>query len=354
MKSKMIAALISAAITMTAVTFPAPMKTDAESDSLIVRKFDLGGLGAADGYIAVSASEAYDSSKGYGFANTDAVENVTASGTGAFADAVRFKSDVPNHIFHADLPSGVYKITVTTGDVQSTIINAEGVSQLFFLTGSNATDTFTIPVTDGQLNIYAGSGVGTEFSLSTIEIEQTSTGTTTKPTIWVGGDSTAASRYNVTEDAVHGWGQFLPDYVDMSQYDVRNISASGITSSDLNKALFDTIEHYGKSGDILLLAVGINDYTKAYQTNPTSPDPASYIANMKDMVQRAKAKGMTVYLIKQHGQINDTGKYPLPKSRWFNDAIDEIAETEQAAVMDLFTPWLELSLENKYFEMEEY
>ena len=32
----------------------------------------------------------------------------------------------------------MYKITVTTGDVKSTIINAEGVSQLFFLTGSNA------------------------------------------------------------------------------------------------------------------------------------------------------------------------------------------------------------------------
>ena len=339
---------------MTAVTLPMPLKTNAEADSLIVRKFDLGGLGAADGYIGVSASEAYDSSKGYGFANTDAVENVTASGTGALADAVRFKSDVPNHIFHADLPSGVYKITVTTGDVQSTIINAEGVSQLFFLTGSNATDSFTIPVTDGQLNLYASSGMGTEFSLSTIEIEQTSTGTTTKPTIWVGGDSTAASCYNVPEDAVHGWGQFLPDYVDMSKYDVRNISASGITSSDLNKALFGTIEHYGKKGDMLLLAVGINDYTKAYSANPASPDPSSYIANMTDMVQRAKAKGMTVYLVKQHGQINDTAKYPLPKSRWFSDAIDEIAETEEAAVLDLFRPWLELSLENKYFEMEEY
>ena len=339
---------------MTAVTLPMPLKTDAEADSLIVRKFDLGGLGAADGYIGVSASEAYDSSKGYGFANTDAVENVTASGTGALADAVRFKSDVPNHIFHADLPSGVYKITVTTGDVQSTIINAEGVSQLFFLTGSNATDSFTIPVTDGQLNLYASSGMGTEFSISTIEIEQTSTGTTTKPTIWVGGDSTAASCYNVPEDAVHGWGQFLPDYVDMSKYDVRNISASGITSSDLNKALFGTIEHYGKKGDMLLLAVGINDYTKAYSANPASPDPSSYIANMTDMVQRAKAKGMTVYLVKQHGQINDTAKYPLPKSRWFSDAIDEIAETEEAAVLDLFRPWLELSLENKYFEMEEY
>ena len=147
-------------MTMTAVTFPAPIQMEVEADSLIVRKFDLGGLGAADGYIGVSASEVYDESKGYGFANTDAVENVTASGTGAFADAVRFKSDVPNHIFHVDLPKGVYKITVTTGDVQSTTITAERFPQLFFLTGSNATDTFTIPVTDGQLNIYAGSGVG--------------------------------------------------------------------------------------------------------------------------------------------------------------------------------------------------
>ena len=354
MKSRIISALVSAVMTVTAAAFPAPMKTNAEADSLIVRKFDLGGLGTADGYIGVSASESYNKSKGYGFSNTDAVEDVPASGTGVLADAVRFKSDVPNHIFNVDLPSGVYKITVTTGDVQSAIISAEGVSQLFFLTGSNATDTFTIPVTDGQLNIYTSSGVGTEFSISTIEIEQTSTGTATKPTIWVGGDSTAASRYNVSDDEVHGWGQYLYSYVDTNKYDVRNISASGITSSDLNKALFGAIEHYGKSGDILLLAVGINDYTKAYQTNPTSPNPASYIANMTDMVQRAKAKDMTVYLVKQHGQSNDISKYPLPKSRWFGDVIDEIAKSEQTSVLDLFTPWLELSLENKYFEMEEY
>lgn len=354
MKSKIISAVLAAAMAITNVSIPMPMKTVAETDSLIVRKFDLGGLGTADGYIGVSASEAYDKSKGYGFSNTDAVEDVSASGTGALADAVRFKSDVPNHIFNVDLPKGVYKITVTTGDVKSTIINAEGVSQLFFLTGSNATDTFTIPVTDGQLNIYASSGVGTEFSLSTIEIEQTSTGTTTKPTIWIGGDSTAASCYNVSDDEVHGWGQYLPDYVDMNKYDVRNISASGITSSDLNKALFGTIEYYGKSGDILLLAAGINDYIKASQANSNSPDPTSYIENMADMIQRAKAKGMTVYLVKQHGQKNDTFKYPLPENRWFSEAIDEIAETENAAVLDLFTPWLELSLENNYFEMKEY
>jgi hypothetical protein len=256
MKSKAISTALATAMIL-AAALPPPSQTHA--DSLIVKKFDLGGLGTEDGYTGVSATDAYDKSRGYGFANTEAVENVPASGKGALSDAVRFISDVPNHIFKVDLPSGVYKITVTTGDVQSTTISAEGVPQLFFLTGSNATDSFTIPVTDGQLNIYAGSGVGTDFSISTIEIEQTSTGVTTKPTIWIGGDSTVAYYYNAADDAARGWGQYLYKYIDTEKYDIRSISASGITSYDLRRSLFGTAEHYGKSGDILLPAEDILD-----------------------------------------------------------------------------------------------
>lgn len=247
---RIIAAVLAAAMAI----LPLPLQNEAAAASLMTKRFDFGELGAADGYIGVSASEGYDSAKGYGFANTSAVENVAASGKGALADAVSFKSNVSNHVFQVDLPVGVYKITVTTGDVQSTTITAEDIPQLFFLTGSNAVDSFTIPVTDGQLNIYAGSGVGTEFSISALEIEQTSAGTLTKPTIWIGGDSTAASCYNTPDDAVHGWGQYLWKYADTNKYDVRNISASGITSADLRRSLFGTAEHYGKSGDLMLLA----------------------------------------------------------------------------------------------------
>nr|WP_297959880.1 GDSL-type esterase/lipase family protein [uncultured Ruminococcus sp.] len=270
------------------------------------------------------------------------------------SDAVRFKSDVPNHIFNVDLPKGVYKITVTTGDVQSTTITAERWSQLFFLTGSNATDSFTIPVTDGQLNIYAGSGVGTEFSLCTLEIEQTSTDTETKPTIWVGGDSTVASYYNVSDDAMRGWGQYLCNYVDAEKYDVRNISASGITSYDLRRSFFGTAEYYGKTGDILLLSVGINDYTKEYKQHPDAIDPTEYITYMTDMVQRAKAKGMTVYLVKQQGELDDCGIYPLPDKKWFHDAIDQIAASENVGILDLFHPWLEFCLEKTKITAKEY
>ncbi len=344
---RLLAAALAGAMSMLSV----PLKADVNADSLILIRFDFGGLGTADGYTGVSAADGYHSAKGYGFVNTAAVEDVPASGTGALADAVRFKSDVANHVFNVDLPKGVYKITVTTGDDRSTTISAEGVPQLYFLTGSNAADSFTIPVTDGQLNIYAGSGVGSSFSISALEIEQTSTGTETKPTIWAGGDSTAASCYNVSDDAVHGWGQYLCNYIDTEKYDVRNISVSGITSADLLGYSFATAERYGKTGDILLLAVGINDYTKQ---NTTNPDPSDYKTNMTEMIRCAKKKGMTVYLVKQHGESSDPFKYPLPAYRWFGDVIDELAETEQTGVIDLFRPWLELCLENHYFEQNDY
>ena len=344
---------ISLAVLITMLS--APLNTvSANAETLVSKKFDFGGLGTANGYIGVSASDGYSSSKGYGFENTDAVENVTASGTGALSDAVRFKSDVPNHIFNVDLPKGVYKIKVTTGDVTSTTITAEGISQLFFLTGSNAVDSFTIPVTDGQLNIYAGSGVGTEFSISALEIEQTSTDIVTKPTIWIGGDSTVASYYNVSDDAMRGWGQYLCNYVDTDKYDVRNISASGITSYDLRRSLFGTAEKYGKSGDIMLFAVGINDYTKAYKNNPDTIDSTDYITYMTDMIQRAKAKGMTVYLVKQQGELNDCVQYPLPDKKWFSDAIDEMAKSENVGIIDMFHPWLEFCLEKTKTVSNDY
>ncbi len=335
--------------------FSAPLSSvHVNAETLVTKKFDLGGLGTASGYIGVSASDGYTAAKGYGFANTSAVEDVSASGAGALSDAVRFKSDVANHIFNVDLPKGVYKIKVTTGDVKSTTITAEGIPQLFFLTGNNAVDTFTIPVTDGQLNIYAGSGVGTVFSISALEIEQISSDTVTKPTIWIGGDAAAASYYNITEDDIHGWGQYLSNYVDTDIYDVRNISASGVTAKALNDSLFPTAEFYGKKGDILLLAVGINDYIKEYQAHGDTVDSTEYVTYMEKMIQRAKTKDMTVYLVKQHGQLNDAMKYPLPTQRWFNSVLDEIAEKEQTGIIDLFRPWLELTLVNRFFEQKTY
>ena len=121
---------------------------------------------------------------------------------------------------------------------------------------------------------------------------------------------------------MHGWGQYLCNYVDTEKYDVRNISVSGITSAELLGYSFAAAERYGKSGDILLLAVGINDYTKQ---NSTNPDPSDYKTNLSEMIRRAK--GMTVYLVRQHGESSDPFKYPLPANRWFGDVMDELAQS---------------------------
>lgn len=308
-------------------------------------RFDFGSSGTEAGYIGVSASELYESSKGYGFRNTSAVENVQSSGTGALSDAVQFLG-VDGHVFDVDLPVGVYKITVTTGDVVSTTIEAEGISQLFFLTGNNATDSFTIPVTDGQLNIYPSAGMGGVYSLSTLEIEQVSTVATAKPTIWIVGDTTVASYYNVSADSRGGWGQFLGDYVDTNKYDIRNISIKDITAEVACAYPFETAEYYGKSDDIMLISVGFDDYLSHYDGYTQSSDSSEYVEWTTEMIRRSKNIGMTVYLVKQQGVLKDCSQYPLITSKWYSNEIDELAGAQQVGIIDLFHSWLEFCLEN--------
>ena len=333
---KIIAWIVALGIVLGSCLGGAVYETEAADPGLIKLKFDLGGKGTASGYIGVSAKEGYDKKKGYGFGQLDLVEDVTAKGSGALSDAVWFHGGYGN--FKVDLPNGVYKITVTTGNDESSTITAEDVYQLLFMTGNNAVDSFTIPVTDGQLNIYTTSGVGAVHSICTLEIEQVSTGTVTKPTIWLCGDSTVASYYNVSETAKRGWGEYLHNYVDMETYDIRNISVSGLRSWKLRETFFPTVEKYGKKGDILVLAIGINDYIDGSSS-------ADYIATMTAMVKSAKSRGMRVCLVKQNSDHGACFKYPLTEKMWFSDELDSIAASEKVEVIDLFTAWRNFCLE---------
>ena len=77
-------AKIVALATVLSMWTVSPVAAAAPKADLISKKFDLGGQGTASGYTGVSASDQYSEAKGYGFASTQAVENVSASGTGAF------------------------------------------------------------------------------------------------------------------------------------------------------------------------------------------------------------------------------------------------------------------------------
>ncbi len=311
-------------------------------------KFDLGGNGAASGFIGVSASDGYDVGKGYGFANTGNVANVDAAGSGALSDAVQFKSTDAANTFNVDLPKGLYEITVTTGNTSRTSIRAEGMLQLMNLTGNNAVETFQIPVTDGQLNIQAVEGrANTPFSLSAIEITQLNDTGTTNPTVWLCGDSTVANYYNTADTAQHGWGQFFGSYASSKGFIVRNMAASGqYAKGFVNAGQFAPIETYGKSGDIYIISIGIND------TNYSNAE--EYYNTVTDMVKKTKAKGMEVILVKQQGRHSDLNRNPLLGGRWFGGQLDQIGTEQNVKVVDLFTEWQNFGLSLGYDGMTPY
>ena len=84
-------------------------------------KFDFGGGGVAGGYTGVSASDGYNQGRGYGFSNGTNVANVAASGSGALSDAVQFKNSSPtgNYTFCADVPNGLYQVSVWLGNTDA-------------------------------------------------------------------------------------------------------------------------------------------------------------------------------------------------------------------------------------------
>lgn len=298
-------------------------------------KFDFGANGTASGYTGVTASTSYSSSTGYGFSSNCTVTNVSAAGSGALSDAVQFtnSTNTGTATFCADVPNGLYQVTVWLGNTNRTSVAAEGMLQLINLTGNNATDTFQIPVTDGQLNICCCAGkTGYAFTLSALEISQISTSTETNPTIWICGDSTVCNYYPLDTSTQAGWGQMLPSVIGTDKWQVRNMAASGqYAAGFVSAGQFTAIETYGKAGDYYFISIGIND------TNYSDAD--EYYATVKDMAQRAMAKGMKVVLVKQQGRAGDISYSPLLTGRWFGSTLDTIGSELGIQVIDLFTLW---------------
>jgi len=104
---RIISGLTSAALSLTAAAGLSLSKQqniikNADAASSIM-KFDFGNGGIEKGYTGVSASDAYSSSKGYGFNDPSNMANVSASGSGALSDAVQFKSTDGTNTFNVDL-----------------------------------------------------------------------------------------------------------------------------------------------------------------------------------------------------------------------------------------------------------
>ncbi len=295
----------------------------AENSSKI--SFDLG-ANAQSGYNFISASQGYNSSLGYGFSGTG-VKNVTASGSGALSDAVQFTDNKTT--FNIDLEKGLYKIEVVLGNTNRTSVYMENMLQIVNMTGNNAYDSVIIPVTDGQLNIRAAAGkAGYAFSISEIDITKISVDPTPPPTVWFCGDSTVCNYYPLETSVQAGWGQMINKFID-PKWNVRDMAASGqYAKGFIDAGQFKAIEYYGKAGDIFIVSIGIND------TNYSNAE--EYYQTVTDMVKRAKAKDMTVYLVKQQGRNGDAQRNPLLTGRWFGGQLDQIGKEQNVKVIDLF------------------
>ena len=292
-----------------------------------VLKFDLG-ANASNGFTSVKAGDKYDKGKGYGFSGND-VKDVAAAGRNELSDAVQFTGKTT---FNADVPNGLYKVKVTLGNTARTSVYMEDMLQIVNMTGNNAYDEIILPVTDGQLNIRAAAGKeGNAYSISAVEISKISDKTSMPPTVWLCGDSTVCNYYPLDSSTQAGWGQMLSKYIDSSWY-VRNMAASGeYAQGFVSHGNFDCIEKYGKTGDVFVISIGIND-GKYYKGD-------EYKKVVSDMVKRAKAKGMDVILVKQQGRKGDYSLSPLLKSRYFAAELDQIASEQNCQVVDLFTLW---------------
>ncbi|MDP4099424.1 GDSL-type esterase/lipase family protein [Paenibacillus sp. P96] len=314
-------------------SFGSSTAVEAQADSY---KFDFGSGGVEAGYIGVTATDRYDATKHYGFNTPENMRNVPASGTGVGSDAVQFvtygtKSD---NTFNVDLPDGLYEVRVTLGNTARASVAAEGVYQIMNMTGNQATDSFQLPVTDGQLNLLVTEGkAGTSFTLSALEIRLLSSQPVTNRTIYIGGDSTVCNYYPLNSSVQAGWGQMLPQFVDQSAFVVRNLATGGqIARGFRNDGQLEAILKYIKPGDYFILQLGINDTNSKNNTTE-----AEFKELMRDMVRQVKATGATVVLSTPQGRATDFNEAGVHSSvnRWYRHATMALAAEEHVPLVDL-------------------
>ena len=299
-------------------------------------RFDFGNGPVEPSFIGVRARDAYTPERQYGFTTPENMADVSASGSGVGSDAVRFLQfgTKSGNTFNVDLKPGLYRVSVTLGNTSRASVAAEGVYQVLNMTGNNATDTFEMPVTDGQLNLLITEGkAGTPFTLSALEIKRISRDPTMGPTIWVGGDSTVANYYPLASSVQGGWGQLLPDYIDSHDFQVRNIATGGqIARGFRDDGQLETIVKYSKEGDLFLLEMGINDTAAKNATTEVQ-----FKEIMRDMVRQVAATGATPILVTPQGRATDFNGSGVHSSvnRWYRHATLALAQEENVPLVDL-------------------
>ncbi|WP_418027993.1 rhamnogalacturonan acetylesterase [Paenibacillus sp. JJ1722] len=298
-------------------------------------KFDFGPGEPADGYKGVSPDCLYTTEQGYGFETTEHVYGRKRQS--AAKDArTRLRSSfcIPlNAAFVADVPDGLYLVTILVGDSQAETLTrlkaGEGKHMLppvHTLPGQFTEALFAVPVRGGKLRLTVS---GTAPRLNALEIAPAPQNLR----LFLAGDSTVtdqdASGYPYT-----GWGQALPA---LFKHDVcvDNHAVSGRSSkSFVDEGRLGVILGEIKAGDFLFIQFGHNDQ-KPDPERATEPF-TTYKEHLRLYIDGARSHGATPVLVtpvhrryfSEDGTLSDThGDYVT--------AVRELAEEANVPLIDL-------------------
>ncbi|TLS53832.1 rhamnogalacturonan acetylesterase [Paenibacillus antri] len=293
-------------------------------------RFDFGPEGEAEtGYIRVSAADAYDSAKGYGFVDGSRVTALRRGGdrlTGDFC--IPFDA-----AFLADIEDGNYIVSITIGDAAAptcTTLKTNGerlvLRNFRTVAGQYAQERFAVNVRGGKLKLAFG---GIAPRINALEIAPSKE----QITLYLAGDST------VTDPSENGypqsgWGQML-SYFLKHDVAVANHAVGGRSSkSFIAEGRLNAILEGMKEGDYLFIQFGHNDQKS---DEPRYTDPATtYPEHLRKYIDAARSKKATPVLVtsvhrryfEADGKLKDTHGAYL-------DAVRRLAEEEEVALIDL-------------------
>lgn len=179
--------------------------------------------------------------------------------------------------------------------------------------------------------------------------------------LWVIGDSTAAHYPDsIGANDIHGYGDFINDYVDTNKVEVLNYGVSGRSAKSIVEGLHagheDTTfnELFGENGlvgkgDFVLICLGINDshietdwqYSTPMATEETK---GSFRYYMNKLVGAAVGRGATPILITEQPRLNFSAAngdsipdtFVHSDQRLWTNAVLELAEAKKLPVIDCY------------------
>lgn len=281
----------------------APETTNLEVSEIL--KFDFGHAVRAPGYIKMPADFGFDPELGYGFAQPtiDKVQNRLnrASTDPLYQDAVRFSDHgrLSSNSFDIILVPGRYSFKYAVGTIARMSIYVNGLPGVLNITGAFTVDQFEMEIPDGIAKITVTGKEGTSYELAWLEVKKIGDEVSTKPTIWLGGDSTVCNYYPLepaNKGAITGWGQVLPFYL-TNDINIRNYATSGQTTQWFREdGAFDGIVEQIKPGEYFICQLGINDRNKILNSQ--------FKANLEYFVDQIRSKGGIPILVIPQGRAD--------------------------------------------------